>query len=145
MVTNARPNNTRNVSSSSIAEKLLGDLELAIMRVAWTRESVTVRDVLEVLSTQRSLAYTTVMTVMGRLAKKGLLVVEQCGKTYRYRAAQTSAEFEAQAARQVVQSLIDDFGDELAISQFVRQLSEANPAQLAQLAELARLAQEEDE
>ena len=143
MASSVRLNNIRN--SSKIAAKLLGDLELAIMRVAWTRESVTVRDVLEVLSKKRSLAYTTVMTVMSRLAKKGLLTVEQSAKTYRYRSAQTSEEFEAQAAGQIVRSLIDDFGDQLAINQFVRQLSEVNPAQLAQLAELARQAQDEED
>ena len=143
MTSHTRPNNTNH--SAKIAERLLGDLELAIMRVAWTRESVSVRDVWEVLRKQRPLAYTTVMTVMGRLAQKGLLAVERTGKTYRYRAAQTSEEFEAQAARKVVQSLIEDFGDELAIRQFVQQLSEASPAQLAQLAELARQAQEEED
>jgi predicted transcriptional regulator len=59
------------------AEKLLGDLELAIMREAWGRETVTVRDVLEALNRKRKLplAYTTVMTVMSRLAEKGLLAI----------------------------------------------------------------------
>ena len=125
------------------AEKLLGELELAIMRVAWGREAVTVRNVLAALNKRRPLAYTTVMTVMGRLAHKGLLVVEKRGKTHYYRAAQTREEFEAQAAGQVVHSLIADFGSEIALSQFVRQISETDPAQLAHLAEMARLAREE--
>jgi len=125
------------------AEKLLGELELAIMRVAWSRDSVTVRGVLDALRKKRSLAYTTVMTVMSRLAEKGLLIAEKRGKTHHYRAAGTREEFEAQAAGQVVQSLIGDFGGEIAISQFVKQLSEADPDQLARLAELARLARDE--
>ena len=123
------------------AEKLLGELELAIMRVAWIRPSVTVRDVLNVLTKKRSLAYTTIMTIMGRLADKGLLVAEKDGKTYRYRAARTQAEFEAQAAGRVVHSLITDFGGEVALSQFVKELAETNPGQLNRLAELARQAQ----
>ena len=125
------------------AEKLLGELELAIMRVAWSRKIVTVRDVLDILKKKRPLAYTTVMTVMGRLADKGLLIAEKEGKTYRYRAAYTKEEFEAQTAGRVVQSLIDDFGGETAINQFVKQLSESDPERLARLAELARLAQDE--
>ena len=125
------------------AEKLLGKLELAIMQVAWTRESVTVRDVLDALARERSLAYTTVMTVMGRLAGKGLLVAEKRGKTHHYRAVWTRAQFEAQAAGQVVHSLITDFGGEIALSQFVKELSETDPDQLARLEELARLAQDE--
>jgi len=52
------------------------------MRVAWSRDSVTVRDVLGVLSRKRELAYTTIMTVMGRLADKGLLIAEKRGKTF---------------------------------------------------------------
>jgi predicted transcriptional regulator len=124
------------------AEKLLGELELAIMRVVWGRDSVTVRDVWEVLSKKRDLAYTTVMTVMNRLTEKGLLLVEKRGKTGHYHAALTRAEFEAQTVGEVVQSLLDDFGGELAISQFVKQLAEADPEQLARLAELARQAQE---
>lgn len=125
------------------AEKLLGELELAIMRVAWGRESITVREVLAVLNKKRALAYTTVMTVMGRLAEKGLLTAEKRGKAHTYRAALTRKAFEAQSAGQVVQSLLDDFGGEIALSQFVKQLSETDPAQLARLAELARQAQEE--
>ena len=123
-------------------ERLLGDLELAIMRAAWSRESVTVRDVLEALARKRPLAYTTVMTVMGRLADKRLLLAEKRGKSYLYRATRTREEFEAQTAGEMVYSLISDFGEEIAISQFVKQLSETDPGQLVRLADLARRAQD---
>lgn len=125
-------------------EKLLGELELAIMRIAWTREIVTVREVLDVLAKTRPLAYTTVMTIMGRLADKGLLAIEKQGKTYHYRAAQTPEAFKAQAVGRVVQSLLTDFGRELAISQFVEQLSAVDPDQLQQLAAMVKLAQEQE-
>jgi predicted transcriptional regulator len=123
------------------AEKLLGRLELDVMRVVWTRDTVSVRDVLEILGQKRRLAYTTVMTVMSRLAEKGLLRVEKRGKTHIYQAALTREAFEAQAAGQIVQALISDFGDELALSQFVKHLADNDPEQLARLAELARQAQ----
>ena len=74
-------------------EHLLGDLELAIMQIVWTRDEVTVRQVWAALQPQRALAYTTVMTVMSRLAQKGVLVVRKQGKTYYYRAAATADEF----------------------------------------------------
>lgn len=125
------------------AEKLLGDLELDIMHVVWERERVTVRDVLGVLAQKRPLAYTTVMTVMSRLADKGLLIVNKQGKTYHYRPAYSREAFEAQAVSQVVQSLISDFGGAIAINQFVEQISAVDPEQLARLAELAQQAQEE--
>ena len=125
------------------AEKLLGELELDVMRIVWESGSKTVRDVLEILAETRPLAYTTVMTVMSRLTDKGLLVVDKQGKTYHYRAAYNRKEFEEQAVGQVVQSLITDFGGEIAISQFVEQLSAADPEQLSRLAKLAQQAQEE--
>lgn len=140
-----KPNSNRARRPGRGAEKMLGDLELAIMRVAWSRQSVTVRDVLDVLNKTRRLAYTTVMTVMGRLANKGLFIAEKAGKTYRYRAAFTQEEFDARTAGQVVGSLIADFGGEVAISQFVRKLAEADPVQLNRLAELARQATEADD
>lgn len=125
------------------AETLLGELELAIMRVAWGRAEVTVRDVLEVLKKKRSLAYTTVMTVMSRLAEKGLLLAEKRGKTHYYRATQSRAEFEAQAAGEAIQTLLKDFGSEIALAQFVKQVFATNPDQLTRLADLARQAGEE--
>ena len=130
-------------SSGRGAEKLLGELELEVMHVIWERGIVTVRQVLETLVETRPLAYTTVMTVMNRSADKGLLIVNKQGKTYHYRPAYTREAFEAQAVSQVVQSLITDFGGEIAISQFVEQLTATDPEQLARLAELAEAAQGE--
>ena len=49
-------------------EKLLGELEAAIMDILWARGQATVREVLDELSSTRSLAYTTVLTIMSRLA-----------------------------------------------------------------------------
>ncbi|MBI3760612.1 MAG: BlaI/MecI/CopY family transcriptional regulator [Chloroflexi bacterium] len=123
------------------AEKFLGELELAIMNVAWARESVTVRDVVATLKKRRP-AYTTIMTVMGRLAQKGLLTQIKEGKAHVYRAALTREAFETQAAGAVVHSLLADFGD-IALAQIVKELSQAGPDQLARLAELARAAREE--
>jgi predicted transcriptional regulator len=133
-----KPHSTNARRAGKGAEKLLGELELAVMRVAWSRPSVTVREVLAVIVKKRPLAYTTVMTVMSRLSEKGLLLTEKRGKTYSYRAAQTQAEFEAIAAGRVVQALLTDFGGEIALSQFVKQLARTDPEQLVRLASLAR-------
>ena len=67
------------------------------MRTAWTRE-MTVLMCLLSLAQIMPLAHTTVMTIMGRLADKGLLAIEKQGKTWaHYRAAQTPEAFKAQA------------------------------------------------
>ncbi|MGH2544316.1 MAG: BlaI/MecI/CopY family transcriptional regulator, partial [Ardenticatenaceae bacterium] len=67
------PNQYRHAGSETgePLEKLLGELELAVMEVVWEQAPVTVRDVLTQLNQgERDLAYTTVLTVMRRLAEK---------------------------------------------------------------------------
>ena len=63
-------------------KKILGELEADIMEIVWDRERVAVRDVYEHLRLQKKCAYTTIMTVMGRLADKGLLNKEAQGNAY---------------------------------------------------------------
>ncbi|MFC5061355.1 BlaI/MecI/CopY family transcriptional regulator [Actinomycetospora atypica] len=72
----------------------LGELERAVMAQLWSAdEPLTVRDVHDHL--ERELAYTTVMTVLGRLAKKGLVRQERDGKAYRYAAASSRDQMAA--------------------------------------------------
>lgn len=119
-------------------DHLLGDLEAAIMRLMWDRRTATVREVLDLLAAaDRPLAYTTVMTVMSRLAGKGLLARELTGKTHVYRVAQAQEEFLRGVATQQVQALVEEFGD-LAIAQFVAQVNDLSPRRRRQLERLAR-------
>lgn len=60
----------------------------------WNRP-VTVREVLEDLQEERSIAYTTVMTVMDNLHQKGWLRRQQEGRAYRYEAVATRAAYSA--------------------------------------------------
>lgn len=75
----------------------LGDLERAVMEHLWTEtdahpDGVTVREVHDALGVERGLAYTTLMTVLDRLAKKGLVERERDGRAWRYTAAATRHE-----------------------------------------------------
>jgi predicted transcriptional regulator len=93
----------------------LGPLETEVMEVLWAaREPLTVRAVLEQLNRRRRppLAYTTVMTVMARLAEKEILRRERVGRGYAYEAAVPD---EAAIA---VRELVRDYG-EAAVAQFV--------------------------
>jgi predicted transcriptional regulator len=86
--------------------KLLGDTELVIMQIIWTLGPVTVRDVYETLCTERSIAYTTVMTIMGRLAEKGILKEDGSRNPgYLYTALLTKEQLLAQAVRTMVADL----------------------------------------
>ncbi|MEV0946674.1 BlaI/MecI/CopY family transcriptional regulator [Rhodococcus sp. NPDC049939] len=63
----------------------LGELERAVMEHLWsTSEPQTVRQVHEELATRRDLAYTTVMTVLQRLAKKHLVIQQRDDRAHRY-------------------------------------------------------------
>lgn len=92
-------------------ERWLGYLEAEIMEVVWSQPpaaTVNVSRVHRAISHTRELAYTTVMTTMGRLAEKGLLQRRREGLAYVYTAACTRAEFEEIQVRAITASLADN-------------------------------------
>jgi predicted transcriptional regulator len=82
-------------------DRTLGALERDVMALAWTRPEVSVRDACGQLGS--TVAYTTVMTTMDRLFKKGLLVRRKVGRAFVYRAAATRQELE----NALLSSLVD--------------------------------------
>jgi len=113
-------------------DKLLGELEAAIMDILWARDETTVREVVDELNQSRSLAYTTVLTVMGRLVDKGLLTQDKVGRAHLYRPAMSREAYAAQTAGQIIRSLVEDFGD-IALAQFSQELQGLDPERLAAL------------
>lgn len=90
-----------------VVDHLLGELEAPIMRLMWARGSASVREILDALNHgERRLAYTTVMTVMSRLAEKGLLSRQRFGKMHMYRPTATQDGFLRQAAARRVHELV---------------------------------------
>jgi predicted transcriptional regulator len=86
----------------------LGDLEVQVMRRVWARgEPVTVRDVLADLQAERPIAYTTVMTVMGNLQRKGWLRRHADGRAYRYEPLVSAEEYGAGLMRQALAASTD--------------------------------------
>jgi BlaI family penicillinase repressor len=77
--------------------------ELAIMKVVWRLDKATVRDVYETLRERRSIAYTTVMTMMKILEDKGYLKKSLVDRAHVYRPAQRR--------QQVVGAMLRDFLD----------------------------------
>jgi len=117
-------------------DKLLGDLELEIMELMWVRGEGSVRGMLNVLNasraTDRQLAYTTVMTVMGRLADKTLLRRRLVGKAHEYEAAESRSAYLARVAQDVARQMLEDFGD-AAVAGFLTALEGIAPQRLAAL------------
>src|SRR3954452_1819344 len=106
----------------------LGDLERLVMEQLWaSSDALTVREVHERLSATRELAYTTVMTVLDRLAKKRLTERERDGKAWRYRPAAPREELAADLMRDA----LDRAGDRReALVRFVGQVSDEEAALL---------------
>jgi predicted transcriptional regulator len=98
----------------------LGELERAVMEVLWDRGTpATVREVAEALR-DRDLAYTTVMTVLDRLAGKGMVERERAGRAWSYRPAASREAFIAQ----LMLDALDLAGSrDAALVRFVRSVS----------------------
>lgn len=97
------------------------------MQIFWGRDGATVREVADELNRKRELAYTTVLTIVSRLWTRGLLSREPAGRGFRYRAAKTREEFLGDLSDQLIDSLINDFG-EVGISRLGARLGELEPA-----------------
>ncbi|RMA97753.1 BlaI/MecI/CopY family transcriptional regulator [Hydrogenothermus marinus] len=80
-----------------------GELEEKVMEVVWKKENATVSEVREAL--KNKFAYTTIMTILDRLYKKGVLKREKEGKGYRYFPVMTKEEFEKSITKEVVKNL----------------------------------------
>ena len=82
--------------------------ELEILKVIWDAAGpVTVRDVYEVLLEQRKVAYTTVMTMMGILEKKGHLKRQKDGRAYVYRPVRSRGQTVAGMVKDFVERVFD--------------------------------------
>jgi len=81
--------------------------ELEIMKVVWDRGAATVKEVCESMSKRKATAYTTILTLMGILEEKGVLVHTKSGRAYIYRPILSRR----QATRNQVQDILIRFFD----------------------------------
>lgn len=105
-----------------------GDLEALVMERVWDREDgVTVRAVYTELAEARQIAYTTVLSTLDNLHRKGWVRRVREGKAYRYWATMTREERSAHLMR----TAFDAGGDsEAVLAFFVEQMTDEESAQL---------------
>ncbi|MBK8015211.1 MAG: BlaI/MecI/CopY family transcriptional regulator [Deltaproteobacteria bacterium] len=117
----------------------LFDLEADIMEVVWSKgwKEFAVADVQRELERKRDIAYTTVMTTVGRLHEKGLLSRERDGKRYVYRPCMSRDEFTEAMARDLLGSL-SGLGHEQAIALLVDQVADSDAEELGKFEALIR-------
>ncbi len=105
-----------------------GDLEAVVMDRIWTRSApVTVREIFDELTGAREIAYTTVMSTMDNLHRKGWLERQRVGKAYSYWPQMTREERSANLMRDAFHSGGDT---ELVLSFFLGQMNDEESARL---------------
>jgi predicted transcriptional regulator len=121
----------------------LGELEREVMRLAWRGGEVSVHEVHRSLGEDR--AYTTVMTTLDRLFRKGLLTRRKSGRAYLYSPRITREEFERGFASDILDGLFsrDGRADEALLSCIVDAVSERDRELLDELDRLVRLKKQE--
>ena len=117
----------------------LHELESAVMEQLWESGESSVRSVMDALNARSSppRAYTTYMTIMARLNKKGVLSRRREGKTDYYKPKLSREDYMSARARTEVEELVDEYGD-LALSHFARQVANLDPGRRKALQRLAR-------
>jgi predicted transcriptional regulator len=115
----------------------LGRLEREVMEVVWRHERVSVKDVQAAIP--RPMAYTTVMTTLDRLFKKGMLHRERESRAFRYRAAYTRQDLERAVAAGLLRAMLEPGGAARPmLSNLVDAIGEQDRALLDELEALIR-------
>ena len=116
----------------------LGRLEREVMEIVWRRDGVNTREVRAHIP--RAVAYTTIMTTLDRLFKKGLLTRARDGRAFVYRAALTRHEMEQAIATGLLRGLLDVDArrSRPLLSNLVDTIGDRDSALLDELEELVR-------
>lgn len=110
------------------------ELELEILKVLWRAGPASVRQVRDALVPFRDLAYTSVMTIMTIMTRKGYLRRNKAGGSYVYKAAIK----EQKASRGMLQDIVDRVfaGSAVAVMQHLLETADLDADELAQLREI---------
>lgn len=113
--------------------KVLGELESDVMEIIWqSKGPISVRTVTQSLQKKRQIAYTTVMTIMGRLVEKGLLKRQEFGKAYIYQPTFSKEKFLTRITRQIIKNFVANFGD-AAVAHFAEEVEKLAPEKRKEL------------
>src|SRR5262249_29575883 len=112
----------------------LGPLEQRLLGELWSRNNATVRELIDY--SQLEMAYTTVMTTLDRLFKKGLLDRTEEGRAFRYFPRVTREELQREAAGHAIQQLLGSGPASLPLSYLVEAVTEHDTQLLDELQQL---------
>ena len=112
----------------------LTDAELRIMKIIWESGSATVKEVIELLPPEDDLAYTTVLTTLQILEKKGIVGHEKRGRAYLYYPLLRKREATRHAVDEVIGRFFDGSAKELMLN--IIDNDEIDEAELAEMKKL---------
>ena len=98
-------------------------LELACLKALWSLQEGNVRAVQEVVARTRPLAYTTIMTVLDRLVRKGKLNRRKVGRAFVYAPEASRDSMRRAALRELIEGYFD--GSEAELLEFLRPVAAA--------------------
>ena len=101
-------------------------LELACLKALWSLREGKVREVQEMVARSRPLAYTTIMTVLDRLVRKGKLTRRKVGRAFVYSPEASRDSMRRAALRELVEGYFD--GSEADLLEFLRPAAAASAA-----------------
>ena len=105
------------------AAHVLGEHQTQVMEILWREPGLTVNEVEELLKSHRSIAHTTVLTILDRMHQNGYLTREKQGKAFVYAPRYTKQQFEQGMVQEVIGALLGQF-TEPTMSAFVDLLGE---------------------
>jgi predicted transcriptional regulator len=112
-----RRRDTRSYDAPGEAREL-PELELACLRILWVNGDLNVHDVRRLLQPRRELAYTTVMTVLDRLTRKGVASRQKIGRVHIYHAEMPRDNARERAVERLLDIYFD--GSRASLAAFLR-------------------------
>lgn len=124
-------------------ESQFGTLELRVLEALWAHGAeASVRDLLDAFP---HAAYTTVMTTMERLYRKGVLDRRKDGRAFFYRVVQTREQLESRLLARAIEPLLDGGNAQPILSCFVDEVSRRDERLLDELERLVRAKRKQQE
>lgn len=122
--------------------KTLTDAEQRVMRVLWSLENASVREVTDALSKEKPVAYNTVLTILGILHRKKYVGFQRKGRAHIYHPVVSQAD----ARREAFDHLIKRFfgGSKNAFAQYLMEEEDITPEEFVALKKIAQRPKKED-
>lgn len=115
--------------------------ELEILNVLWEKESATVREVFEIISATKPIAYTTILKLMQIMTDKGLVEREEQGKAHLYRPTIPQNETQKGLVNDLLEKVFR--GSAMQLVQHILEAKKTSPAEIKEIRKMINKAEKE--